>query len=79
MKDQRSIVSGRGGHAHAAPSKQSILNHLKKLDYKSLLHIIREVEEQINDYSEVYTKMIELGKSSMKVDMEFKEVLRNAE
>ena len=74
--DSKSVISGTKS---TVSSKSTIEKLLRKLDYKSVLHLIREVEEQINNYSEVYTKMIELGKSNMKVDMEFKEVLRQAE
>lgn len=52
---------------------------IKSLDYRSVLHLIREVEDQIHVYSEVFDGMVTLGKSSIKIDNELKEVLRKAE
>ena len=74
VTDKKSVVTGT-----SSQKRHSLHEKLKILDYKAVLHIIREIEEQINNFSEVYTKMIERSKGSIKIDREFKEVLRVAE
>lgn len=80
VKDQRSLLSGKppssGQMSLSTPQAHRLI---KNLDYKSVLHVIREVEDQIHAYSEVFDGMVTLGKSSIKIDNELKEVLRKAE
>ena len=68
------MISGKTG-SHR-PTPESIL---KKVSYTSVLHLIREIEDQINNYSEIYTQMIEKSKGSVKVNLAFKKVIKDAE
>lgn len=82
VKDQRSRLSKAPSQAQLSLATSNSLqtqNMLRNLDYKSVLHLIKEVEEQILAYSETFTRMLALGKQDRQLDGELKEVLRLAE
>lgn len=66
VKDQRSMLSEKaqtvGQISLTTTTSKQAQALFKNLDYKSILHMIREVEEQIHVYSEVFDKMRALGK-----------------
>ena len=52
---------------------------LRACDYATLLRVLRDCEERMHLYCEVFDKMADTSKTSRKIDEDFREVLRKAE
>lgn len=82
-----SVISGSVAAGSQSPSKltrgsnktQIREKWLRSFEYSTLLRIIRDNEDQMHLYCEVFDKMAELSKQSRKVEVDFLEVLRKAE
>ena len=80
--DTRSAVSDKASVSQvsqATTKTGQTRRIIKHLDYATVLHIIKEIEDQIHLHGEVFDKVQALAKSDRKVEGEFKKVLQKAE
>ena len=63
----------------ARSQKNSQLATLKEVDYKTVLSILRQIENQLEFTCEVYDNMLEASKRDYKINADFQKTVKNAE